>query len=327
MQSRAPKKPRLPETRVYTASAPGKVILFGEHAVVFGRPAIAVPVTQVRASVTVASAAEGNGLTIVATDVDRILRLCEAPQDDPLAAVARLTLERLGQNEPNAVLSIQSTVPIASGMGSGAAVSAAISRGLAQFLGATLSPDHISSIVFEIERFHHGTPSGIDNTVIAFEHPVFFVPGRQIEVLVPAKSFTLLIADTGLRSTTRAVVEQVRAAWQMDRSRYERLFDRIGTIATTARSAIELGAIQQLGPLMDENHRLLQDLNVSSTDLDRLVDAARGAGAAGAKMSGAGKGGNMIALAHVPDLQRVTRALSDAGATRVLATVVEARQK
>ena len=327
MRSRVPDNAVPPGGEACRASAPGKIIIFGEHAVVFGRPAIAVPVTQVSAIVTVEPATDRRGLTIVAIDVDRTIRLSEAPHNDPLAAVARLTLERLRRDEPDAILSIQSTVPIASGMGSGAAVSTAISRGLAQFLGISLSPELVSNIVFEIERIHHGTPSGIDNTVIAFEKPIFFIPGQPIEVIAPARPFTLLIADSGVRSSTRTVVEQVRAVWRIDTSRYESLFDRIGTIAKEARSGIETGDVQRLGPLMNENHRLLQDLQVSSTDLDRLVNSARRAGAAGAKMSGAGRGGNMIALVSPPDIQRVTQALGDAGATRVLTTRVGARQE
>ena len=327
MRSRVPGNAVPPGGEACRASAPGKIIIFGEHAVVFGRPAIAVPVTQVSASVTVEPATDRRGLTIVAIDMDRTIRFSEAPHNDPLAAVARLTLERLRRDEPDAILSIQSTVPIASGMGSGAAVSTAISRGLAQFLGTALSPELISNIVFEIERIHHGTPSGIDNTVIAFEKAIFFIPGQPIEFIAPAEPFTLLIADTGVRSSTRVVVGQVRAAWRIDTSRYESLFDRIGAIATEARSVIETGDVQRLGPLMNENHRLLQDLQVSSTDLDRLVNSARRAGAAGAKMSGAGRGGNMIALVSPPGIRRVTQALGDAGATRVLTTRVGARQK
>ena len=111
-----------------SASAPGKVILFGEHAVVYGQPAIAMPVTQVQASATVAPAPPGSGLTIVASDLGADFRLDTAPPDEPLTAAARLTLDHCSAPEPDATLTLHSTIPIASGLGSGTAVSTALIR-------------------------------------------------------------------------------------------------------------------------------------------------------------------------------------------------------
>ena len=313
-----------------TASAPGKVILFGEHAVVYGRPAIAVPVMQVQATATVEPAPPGSGLTLVASDLEKTISLTAAPQtaapqDEPLAAAARHTLVHLSAPEPDATLTISSTIPIASGMGSGAAVSTALVRALADFLGHPLESAEISALVFEVEKIHHGTPSGIDNTVVAYEQPIYFVRDHPIERLIVSESFTLLIGDTGTRSPTKSVVRRVRRAWKRNPARCDALFDQIGDIASEARRAIETGDVDALGPLMDENQALLINLGVSSPQLNELVDAARFSGALGAKLSGAGRGGNMIALVENEFAEEVTEALKEAGAVQVICTTIPIR--
>lgn len=306
------------------SSAPGKVILFGEHAVVYGRPAIAVPVTQVRATATVRPAAPGGGLTLVASNLKKQIALATAPEDEPLAVAARLTLTHLKAHEPDATITIHSTIPIASGLGSGAAVSTALVRALAGFLGYKPTPAEVSRLVYEVEKIHHGTPSGIDNTVVAYAQPVYFVREQPIVRLKVGQAFTLLIGDTGVPSPTGKIVARVRRAWQREPAHYDALFDRIGDIADEARRAIEDGDIDVLGPLMDENHALLIELGVSSPKLDSLVDAARLAGALGAKLSGAGQGGNMIALVEDDYIEDVEAALKETGAVRVICTEVAA---
>jgi mevalonate kinase len=196
---------------------------------------------------------------------------------------------------------------------------------LASFLGQSLTPAEVSDLVFEVEKIHHGTPSGIDNTVVAYEQPVYFVRGETsgpvlISVGVP---LTLLIADTGLPSPTRRLVGRVRQCWRRDPARYRALFERIGDITSNARCMIESGEVDSLGRLMNENHALLTELGVSSAMLDRLVDAARAAGASGAKLSGAGQGGNMLALVEAETVHGVAMALMTAGAAQVIHTTVE----
>ena len=307
-----------------TASAPGKVILFCEHAVVYGRPAIAAPVTQVKATATIEAARAGRGATILATDLARTVRLSSANPGDPLASIVRLALAHFDAPEPDVNITVRSTIPIASGMGSGAAVSAAIVRALARFLGRDVDDAAVSSLVYEVEKLYHGTPSGIDNTVVVHGRPVYFIRGQPIQTLAVKRPITIAIGDTGVRSPTKIAVGDVRKAWEADRKGYEALFDRIGSIVEQARAAIEAGEVEALGPLMDANHALLRDVGVSSDDLERLVAAARRAGAAGAKLVGGGRGGNMIALVDGTTQGAVTRALLDAGAKGVMTTEVEA---
>jgi mevalonate kinase len=303
-----------------TGHAPGKVILFGEHAVVYGRPALAAPVTQVRATAVVRSGETGAGLIIHALDLNRQVRLNE--DGEPLAEIARLGLRWLELSEPDWVVEISSTIPIASGLGSGAAVSVAVLRALACAAGRKLSPPQASALAFEVERMHHGTPSGVDNTVVAYGQPVYFVRGQSPKPFAIGRPFFLAIGDTGIASPTRVAVSDVRARWDAEPGRYDRLFDRIGDIVVLAKEAIRDGEPDALGPLMDANHTLLQEIGVSSPELDALVAAARDAGAGGAKLCGGGRGGNMIALVTPASADAVADALRAAGAVRVIVTEI-----
>ncbi|MFQ5578313.1 MAG: mevalonate kinase [Anaerolineae bacterium] len=309
--------------RATTASAPGKIILFGEHAVVYGRPALAVPVTQVQAVCRVQDVSAQAGVLIVAPDVNRRYRLDRASPDDPLAAAVRGALAALNvSSHPGLTLTVRSTIPIACGLGSGAAIATAIVRALAQHLKHPLPPAAVSDVVFEVEKIHHGTPSGIDNSVVAFARPIFFQKNSPIEPLAVGAPLTLVIGDTGVTSPTYKVVGDLRRRWQAEPGRYESYFDRMGRIALRARRAVERGDVAGVGQCMVDNHALLQEIGVSSTELDGLVKAAHGAGAAGAKLSGAGWGGNMIALAPPGRAEEVAGALRGAGAAGVIITVV-----
>lgn len=326
--------PSLAQIQPTRASAPGKVILFGEHAVVYGRPAIAVPVTDVKAEVTISSGEPGSGVNILATDLPapdgnpggHRYRLRDASRDDPLRASVALALDTFLPGapaeadgpEPDILVTISSTIPIARGLGSGAAVATAVMRAVALHYGQAPLPGEISPLVYEIEKLHHGTPSGIDNTVIAYEQPVFFVRNEGMKRLSVGAPLNLIIADTAVISSTRQVVGDVRRRWSAETERYEGLFDEIGALASLARSAIERGEPPAVGRLMDENHALLVALGVSSPELDRLVETARTAGALGAKMSGAGWGGNMLALVEVDRAPTVTSALRAAGAVSTI---------
>jgi mevalonate kinase len=304
------------------ASASGKIILFGEHAVVYGRPAIAIPVAQVRATATVEPAPAGSGLVLELPDVGERFQLAGLSATQPLMHVASLAASQLGLVPlPDWTITLRSTIPVASGLGSGAAAATAIVRAMAAAAGRPLAPAEASALVFESETLFHGTPSGIDNTVIAYEQPVWFVRGQAPEPFRIARPFTLVIGDTGIASPTRLAVGDVRAGWQAEPARFEGIFDRVAEIAHAGRAAIEGGEVPALGPLMDANHRLLQDMGVSSPELDTLCQAARAAGALGAKLSGGGRGGNMIALAPAAqEAQAIARALEEAGTARTMVT-------
>ncbi len=305
-----------------TASAPGKIILVGEHAVVYGRPAIAAPVWQVQARATVEET-PNEACRIVAPQIGLNIRLADAAPNEPLALVARLALGKLGAaSPPEWRIEARSDIPMASGLGSGAAISAAVARALFAHAGQELPVETLSQIVFASERIHHGRPSGIDNTVIAWETPIWFVKGEAPQPIRPGWPFTIVIADSGVPAPTRETVAHVRQGWEQDPARYEAWFDEMGEIAAKARSAMEAGQLRRLGRLFDKNQTLLERIGVSSPVLERLIDAARHNGALGAKLSGGGRGGNVIALVEPAIAPLVEEGFRSAGARRVITTTI-----
>jgi len=305
-----------------TSSAPGKIILFGEHAVVYGQPALAVPVTQVQATATVSENSRG-GIMIEAPNINLSADLSNLAPDHPLAAVINSVFTTLSISHPPAcTVYLQSTIPVASGLGSSAAVSVAIIRALSTFLGQPLSDEQVNALTFEVEKLHHGTPSGIDNTVVTYAKPVYFIKRKAIKTFYVGAPFTIMIGGTGISAPTKESVGAVRKLWEADKPRWEKIFNRVGEIVWNARQAIERGDPIELGRLMNANHALLQVMTVSCEELDQLVDAARKSGALGAKLSGGGRGGNMIALVEKENAPAVARALSSAGAKRTIFTQV-----
>ena len=299
-----------------SASAPGKIILFGEHAVVYGQAAIAIPVHQLKATAYFQAdpSAPPAQVQIEAPDIALHTSLADLPADHPFAILIRLVCERLGiKNIPAVKIKIVSTIPIAAGLGSGTAVSVALIRGLLQFVGAQLNNPEISAITYEVEKSYHGTPSGIDNTVVTYASPIFFLKNNPPQALKVGADLYFIIADSGIKSKTSEAVGMVRAQREEQPQKYNELIGRIGTLARQAREAIQSGGVAHIGALMNINHTLLADLGVSSDKLNALTHTARQAGALGAKLSGAGLGGNIIALVDQQTVEPVRKALTDAG--------------
>ena len=301
----------------FTATSPAKIILFGEHAVVYGQPAIAAPIPElkVRCVVTPLIGKESGEILIEAEEIGLSARAADLPEDHPLrAALDQVLDQRPLMDSPACRIEISSSIPSAAGLGSSAAAAASLIRAFAGFLGSRLSDQEISQKTYQVEKIQHGTPSGIDNTVISYQVPILFNKGQAFQALKIPKPFSILVAHSGIPGDTRQAVEKVREAWKEDRERYQGMFSEIGQISRQAAELIENGTIPQIGPLMDHNHQLLQELGVSTPDLDHLVGIAREGGALGAKLSGGGLGGHLIALVDEHTDQLQSRLLA-AGAT------------
>ena len=302
-----------------SASAPGKVILCGEHAVVYRRPAIALPVFQERARAEVLPT-PGQPFTLHLPDVSETFALADAPANQPLALVARLTLQALHVEPPQARLTIRSTIPVASGMGSSAAVATALVRALARYFGVTLPPADVSALVYRGEELWHGTPSGIDNNVIAYGRPLWFQKGAPPRPFHTAVPFTLVIADSGVPGATKEAVAGVRRRWQQAPRQYEKYFTEVGEIVYQVYRRLTTGTLTGVGRLLDDNQTLLAAMGVSHPALERLLAAARAAGALGAKLCGGGLGGNCLALVEPGSAEQVAAAMRRAGAVRTIIT-------
>lgn len=306
-------------------SAPGKVILLGEHAVVYGIPAIAVPLSTLRVNVTWTKV-DGNNFQILANDLknkDIEVKSEVNNPDHPLTRIVLAVLDHYNAPPPSFCFEIKSDIPIASGLGSGAAVSTALGRAVARSIGLDIPNEILNQFVYDIEKIHHGTPSGIDNTVIVYEEAIKYVKDISIEPLKLHTPFTLLIADTGVTALTHESVGDVRRLYETDRDKIQGIFDKIQTIVKLAVDSIEHGKLEKLGQLMTSNHKLLQQLTVSSPQLDKLVDVAINAGSLGAKLSGGGRGGNMITLVHESKRDIIRDKLLQAGAVRVIQANVQ----
>ncbi len=309
-----------------SAQAPGKVILLGEHSVVYGRAAIAVPVRSVFARAVVRPATDklvicsrleaGLGTTWT-------IRVDGESSQEPLAVAAQAVLGWLGWDRPPRwLVEVSSTIPLARGLGSSAAAAVALVRAMAQAAGRELSAAEASELAYQAEQQAHGTPSGIDNTVVAWDRPVHFAAGQARELPLGAP-LPLVIADSGRRAPTRDLVAAVRERWSGNRRQIEAIFDDIQALVDRAEIALSQGNLGQLGSCMTENQACLRQLGVSDERLDALVESALTAGAWGAKLSGAGGGGVVIALVPLADGPRIAEALRAAGARDTIQTVVE----
>ncbi|MBN2048749.1 MAG: mevalonate kinase [Anaerolineaceae bacterium] len=295
-----------------SASAPAKAILLGEHAVVYGAPAIAVPIHQRRTVCYIQAQPQlpPQTISVEASELGFKGVLSDLTPDDPIRFTIDLVQSALNLPRlPSMAIQIHSNIPIASGMGSGAAAAVALIRGLSEFVGHPLTSREVSDMAYSVEKLHHGNPSGIDNTVIAYEQAVHYVRGKSMTPFQIPAPFTLVIADSGLKTPTAQTVASVRAAYEQDPARHQAIFNEISSLTEAAFDNIQTGKPEQLGPLLTRNHQLLQRLNVSSPRLDQMVNTCLEAGALGAKLSGGGRGGIIIALVLPDQIELILNAL------------------
>ncbi len=308
-----------------SASAPAKCILFGEHAVVYGYPAIAIPVHTLRAKAVIAPEIRGGpGRIMISAPEVNFQKLYSAQNiHDAYSFSLRTVFDYLKiQNPPPFELKITSAIPIAAGLGSGASIAVAITRAVSAFVGKPLSQKEICRIAFEIEKVHHGTPSGIDNTVIAYEEPIYFIKNKPFTRLDVDQSMEFLVADSNIRSKTIDAVSKVRNLKECNEEKVKNIFDDIHWIVKSARKLIREGDLEQLGMLLTLNHEHLAKLGVSHPKLDLLVSTAIKSGAYGAKLTGAGLGGHVLALVNTRTSENVLTALKQAGAGKVIKTAL-----
>ncbi|MDF1512962.1 MAG: mevalonate kinase, partial [Anaerolineae bacterium] len=298
-------------------SAPGKVILCGEHSVVYGYPAIATPVHDVRTIVQAVAQPKGTGLLIHAVDLGKTFSIKHPFRENPLVRTAQLVLDTVGCPEPDVQLTITSQIPIAAGMGSGAAVTVATIRTLSAYLGQNLENESVSDLTFEIEKIYHGAPSGIDNTVITWERPVYFRKGHPPVFCEIGTTFHLLIASCGIPASTRKAINFVREHLAAEAQHVKSIFNHIGTLTDKVSAALAHGQLTEMGKQLSLNHKLLVDLGVSTEKLDGMVSSALTAGALGAKLTGSGQGGNIIALVEENQIAPVRQALANAGSHHI----------
>lgn len=306
-----------------SATACGKLILLGEHAVVYDSPAIAIPITSLRVRAVVEPLiGEVQGtIRVKAEPLGIDHNLTELGKDHFLANALGLLFSTLGLFQtPTCRITITSELPTAAGLGSSAAYAVALLRAMSAFLGHSLNLQELNTLAFQSEQTVHGRPSGIDNTVITYEKPIFYQRGAMIEFLQPIREFVFVIADSGIRKSTRESTSQLAADLKADPQRYQPHLDAIADLVKQSKRSFQIGDLDALGSAINANQEHLSALRLSCPELDRLVSAAREAGALGAKLTGGGKGGHMLALVTPETEAAVAQALQSAGSPRVFST-------
>lgn len=275
--------------------ASGKIILLGEHAVVYGRPALAAPIPLAVEARVVDSA--DTVLLIPRWGIEqRVPPMSENPQG--VTGILALLLERLDLASRALTIEAFPNVPRAMGLGGSSALAVAVIRALSDHFKLDLSNERVNELAFECERAAHGTPSGVDNTIATYGSTLLFENNGSpsFQEVRPAGSVSIAIGISGKESLTATTVAQVRKAWERQPERYERIFDQIGDLTRAGTEALQDGAYQELGELMNLCQGYLNALQVSTPELEELIHIARRRGAVGAKLTGGGGGGSVIAL-------------------------------
>lgn len=283
-----------------SGTARGKVILLGEHAVVYGVPAIAVGIDRgARATVTPAegpSTLRVGGWAVVR---ENELELPIGRAFTDLLAVTRAA----GVRVDGVTVDAEADLPPGGGLGCSAALGVAVAR--------ALDPDAASEAIAERagawERVFHGNPSGIDAAVSSLGGCMLFTRGEAgapsvIERVRVPGVVHLCVGNSGQASSTRAMVEAVARLRERKPERTQQTFDAIHTLVKNARLAIEAGDRRAVGQLLDLNQMLLSGLFVSTPEIEQMCSTARAAGAFGAKLTGAGGGGSVVALVDTPEI-------------------------
>ncbi len=306
--------------------APGKLILFGEHAVVYGQPAIAATIDRgIRVAVTASTErgpilkSHGSGLLPGRARPDP-----DGEGPERLRQALSALVDLCGERTRSLLFSVDGAIPAGAGLGSSAALAVAMIRGVHRFFDdPPLSNEALVERAFALERVFHGNPSGVDHTVIARGGCLLYTrdaggtddaagAGATAEPVKLPRRLRLAVGVAGSHAGTAHAVSSLKERARRHPAHYQRIYESIGMLARAARDHLEAGELGAVGELMDLNQGLLNALGVSTPGIEALCAIARERGALGAKLSGAGGGGAVIALVD-DDPAPIVRAFEAAG--------------
>ena len=283
--------------KVGVGQAHSKIILIGEHAVVYGYPAISLPLLEVEVTCKVVPA-------------ESPWRLYE---EDTLSMAVYASLEYLDIKESCIRCEIDSAIPEKRGMGSSAAISIAAIRAVFDYYQVDLPHDVLEILVNRAEMIAHMNPSGLDAKTCLSDQPIRFIKNVGFTELEMDLSAYLVIADTGVYGHTREAIQVVQSKGK-DALPF---LHALGELTQQAEDAIRQKDAEELGQILSQAHLHLKEIGVSSPEADSLVETALSHGALGAKMSGGGLGGCIIALAaSLPHAQELAERLEEKGAVQ-----------
>jgi mevalonate kinase len=291
-----------------TAKASGKVILVGEHAVVYGARAIAIPLLSKNMSVRIYT-------DRVTTPSPKIkFQISGKPVQEALVDMVLEAFEVLGIPKFNVSIDGHSTLMLGAGVGSSASLCVSILRGLAQVCGMSIPPAQLAILANRLERRFHGNPSGLDTSVVALEQAILFERGKNAEAITVNKPkgsnlpWCFALLDTGVRSPT---INMVRTAEPWFKTRGQPVIDQFNEITATAARSLRDGDFDTMTATFTASHELLSQTGVVTTPVSDMVAMARSCGASTAKVTGAGGGGCVLALFKSSDCDRAIARLRD----------------
>jgi hydroxymethylglutaryl-CoA reductase len=286
--------------------------LLGEHAVVYDKHALALPLPEA-VTAHIIEQEELTNLTVHEQDRARQIDLGEAGKSG-IAAALSLIMRHLNLGGQRFSIRIHSRIPAAMGLGSSAAFAVAIIRAFDDLFDLGLGDRKVDQLAFECEKISHGTPSGIDNNLATYAEPVLFSKSsatrtKPIKLMKPTP---LVIAASGIRGSTMDQVAGVRIRHDRDPALYQMLFNEMDEMSLAGAEALRNGDFDTLGSLMNVCHGLLNAIEVSTPELEKMIQIARQQGAVGAKLTGAGGGGSIVALCPGTE-EEVAAGLRNAG--------------
>jgi mevalonate kinase len=282
----------------------GKVILFNEHFVVYGIPAVA---SAIGARTTAfVERKPGSGYELKDERPETPGYKAEKFEQQKESLDIMLRFMNIDTQHYRYVITLGGDLIAASGVGASAASCAAIARAFSQELELNFSDERVNQVAYEGEKGYHGTPSGIDNTAATYGGLIWYRregSEQRMERMRLRSPIEIVMGNTGKVADTKTVVAGVKERKEREPEKYGRLFQDADQLVRSARKELEDFNLEKVGAYMNENHRLLQEIGVSSPELDALVKLACDAGALGAKLTGTGRGGYMVALTPGRELQ------------------------
>jgi len=300
-----------------TGKGYGKTILFGEHFVVYGLPSIASALGAVTTAEV--KVVKGKGWTVndqrPATPGYK-----EQKYDDAMHSIANIiNFLKVDTENQRLEITFAGDLVAASGVGASAAQCTSLARAFSETFNLNLNDEKINEAAYEGEKAYHGTPSGIDNTASTYGGLIWFVKNmgagkNTMDLMRSPRKMLIVLANTGITASTTEVVADVRRLREADPEKIEKIFSKYKKLAEKAKKALLKGDIATIGKLMNQNHKMLQQITVSGEINDELVEISLKNGAIGAKLTGTGRGGLVIGLAENQGVQeKIANAIEKKG--------------
>ena len=289
-----------------------KIILIGEHSVVYGQPAIALPLQDIKTKATLQTQPDGQTIN------SRYFQGSIADMPETMAGVAKLITklkQHFAGNDDHWELTIESDIPAERGMGSSAATAVAIVRTFFDYYRQSLNRDELLKWADIEEQVTHRSPSGLDAATVSSDSPLWFIKGQDGSQFDWQLDATMVIADTGIKGATKEAITAVKQRLASQPESTNRLIEHLGQLASATKTVLINNEVMKLGAILNAAQHDLGQLGVSDQTLDQLINAANENGSLGAKLTGGGRGGCLFAITHTAmGARKLAAALTAAGA-------------